>query len=60
MTESFDVMDMAKDEINLSELKRLCVCLNWMTFMEVKADVKTPGKADFERMPQCMQPYAGL
>jgi hypothetical protein len=53
-------MDMAKDEINLSELKRLCVCLNWLTFMEVKAEKGTPGKADLDRMPHCMQPYAGL
>jgi hypothetical protein len=50
VTESFDVMDMAKDEINLSELKRLCVCLNWLCFID-REENGTPGKADIEQRP---------
>jgi hypothetical protein len=54
VTEAFDVMDMARDEINMCELKRLCVCLNWMTFIEREKENGTPGKADFS---SAIQPY---
>ena len=34
VTEQFDVMDMNEDVINETELKRVCVTLNWLTYKE--------------------------
>ena len=32
VTEQFDVMDMNEDVINETELKRVCVAINWLTY----------------------------
>ena len=46
-------MDMNEDEINETELKRLCVAINWLTYKEredVKADLdmKVQQKAELK------------
>jgi len=39
VTESFEVMDMNKDDINIDELKRLVVTLNWLCNLDKSANL---------------------